>query len=86
MPKIAQPAATWAKNTLVAGDRQFLMTTKEAASALRVSPRTVAYWTEPRPGNASPRLSYVKLGKAKRFIVTDILRFIEERKIPAGGT
>jgi hypothetical protein len=83
MRKVAHNAAITANNASIPEDRR-LVTTKEAAIALRVSLRTLAYWTKPQPGKRRPRLSYVKLGKAKRFVVADILRFIDERKIPGG--
>jgi len=54
-----------------------LLTSQETARVLRISPRTLSYWTAGR----RPLLGYVKLGKAKRFVVGDVLRFIEERKI-----
>ena len=56
-----------------------LLTPREAANWLRVSARTLLYWTA--PGRKKPRLSSVKLGKAKRFVVADILRFIEAQKV-----
>ena len=54
-----------------------LLTSRETAQVLKISPRTLAYWT----AGGRPLLCYVKLGKAKRFVVADVLRFIEERKI-----
>jgi hypothetical protein len=54
-----------------------LLTSHETAKVLRISSRTLSYWT----AGGRPRLCYVKLGKAKRFVVADVLRFIEERKI-----
>ena len=54
-----------------------LLTSRETAHILKISPRTLAYWTAGR----RPRLCYVKLGKAKRFVIADVLRFIEEHKV-----
>jgi hypothetical protein len=54
-----------------------LLTSHETAKVLKISPRTLSYWT----AGGRPRLGYVKLGKAKRFVVADVLRFIEERRI-----
>jgi hypothetical protein len=54
-----------------------LLTSRETADALKISARTLSYWTAGR----RPRLSYVKLGKTKRFVVADVLRFIEEHKV-----
>ena len=56
---------------------QNLVTSKEVAAALKVSPRTLSYWTTGR----RPRMPYVKLGKAKRFVAADVLHFIEEHKV-----
>jgi hypothetical protein len=58
---------------------QNLVTSKEVAAALKVSQRTLSYWTDAKAGRR-PRLAFVKLGRAKRFVVADILRFIEEQK------
>jgi hypothetical protein len=54
-----------------------LLTSRETAKVLKISPRTLSYWT----AGGRPRLCYVKFGKAKRFVVADVLRFIEERRI-----
>ena len=56
-----------------------LLTSRETAEALKVSARTLAYWTTGR----KPRLNFVKLGKAKRFVVADVLQFIEEHTVRA---
>ena len=58
---------------------QALLTSRQAADALKISARTLSYWTAGR----RPRLSYVKLGKAKRFIAADIIRFIEKHRVRA---
>jgi hypothetical protein len=56
-----------------------LLTSNETANILKVSRRTLDYWT----AGKRPRLSYVKLGKAKRFIEADIARLIETHKVKA---
>src|SRR5437773_5155469 len=65
--------------TAMPADRR-LMTSRETAAALKVSPRTLSYWTTGR----RPRLPYVKLGRAKRFIAADVIHFIDEHTIRAG--
>ena len=60
-----------------------LLTAKQAAAALNVSLRTLAYWTARRPRGRKPRLNFVKLGKATRFVVSDVLQFIEKHKVRA---
>jgi len=82
MRKVAHGIATAGNDASISDDLR-LITTRELAAALHVSARSLAYWTKPGPGERRPRLSYVKLGKAKRFVVADVLRFIEERKISA---
>ena len=79
-PRDEDTANVLAKNlaTPMLADRR-LLTSEETAAALRISPRTLSYWTTGR----RPRLPYVKLGKAKRFVAADIIRFIEEHKIRA---
>jgi hypothetical protein len=64
--------------TPMPADRR-LLTSLETAAALKVSPRTLSYWTTGR----RPRLPYVKLGKAKRFVAADIIHFIEKHRIRA---
>lgn len=59
-----------------------LLTPRETAAALKISARTLAYWTANRRGR-KPRISFVKLGKAKRFVVADVLKFINEQKVKA---
>ena len=54
-----------------------LLTSQETAAALKVSARTLSYWTTGR----RPRLPYVKLGRAKRFIAADIIHFIDKHTI-----
>lgn len=61
---------------------QTLLTSREVAAALKVSTRALSYWTASGHGRG-PRLSFVKIGKAKRFIVRDVVRFIEAQKIRA---
>ena len=53
-----------------------LLTPRETAIALKVSERSLAYWTKGR----KPKLPFVKLDKAKRFVVADVLRFIEQQR------
>ena len=60
-----------------------LLTARQTAAALNVSVRTLAYWTARRPRGRRPRLNFVKLGKATRFVVSDVLQFIEEHKVRA---
>ena len=59
---------------------QALLTPKQTAAALSVSVRTLAYWTARRPRRRKPRLGFVKLGKATRFVAADVLQFIEKHK------
>jgi hypothetical protein len=54
-----------------------LLTPDQTAKALKISPRTLAYWTAGR----RPRLPYIKIGKSKRFIAGDVIRFIEGHRI-----
>jgi len=54
-----------------------LLTAKEVTRALKVSPRTLCYWTASRRGRR-PLLPSVKLGKCRRYVVADVLRLIEE--------
>jgi hypothetical protein len=54
-----------------------LLTPRQTAAALKISRRTLLYWT----GGHRPKIPFVKLGKSKRFVVADVLRMIEERKI-----
>lgn len=56
-----------------------LLTKREAAAALKISLRTVDYWT----AGSNPRLPYVKFGNEKRFVRGDIRRFIEAHKVNA---
>jgi Helix-turn-helix domain len=60
-----------------------LLTPRQTAAALKVSRRTLLYWTEQR-GRRGPKIPFMKLGKSKRFVVADVLRMIEERKIRGG--
>jgi len=59
-----------------------LLTPKEVSRALKVSPRTLSYWTVPRRGRR-PVLPSVKIGKLRRYVVADVLRLIEEFKVAA---
>lgn len=56
---------------------QALLTALQTAKALKVSARTLAYWTARCP----PLLNTVKIGKVRRYVVADVLRFIEEHKV-----
>jgi excisionase family DNA binding protein len=53
-----------------------LLTPRQTAAALKISRRTLLYWTHGR----RPKIPFVKLGRSKRFVVADVLRLIEERK------
>jgi len=57
-----------------------LLTPRQTAAALKISRRTLLYWTE-KSRRHGPRIPFVMLGKSKRFVVADVLRVIEERKI-----
>ena len=56
---------------------QTLLTAPEAARIAKISPRLVYKLSESHP----PKLSYVKFGRAKRFILGDVLRFIEKQTV-----
>ena len=56
-----------------------LLTKREAAAELKISLRTVDYWT----AGSNPRLPYVKFGNEKRFIRGDLRRFIAAHKVGA---
>lgn len=56
-----------------------LLTPRQTAAALKISRRTLLYWTQKR-GRSGPKIPFVKLGKAKRFVVADVLRIIQERR------
>jgi hypothetical protein len=58
---------------------QALLTPRQTANALKVSERTLRYWTSTRP----PRLSFVKIGKTRRYVLGDVLAAIENFKIAA---
>lgn len=62
-----------------------LLTARQTAAALNVSVRTLAYWTARRPRGRKPRLDFVKLGKAIRFVAGDVLEFIEKHKVRTSG-
>ena len=53
-----------------------LLTSRQTAAALKISRRTLLYWTQGR----RPKIPFVKLGTSKRFVVADVLRVIEERR------
>jgi hypothetical protein len=52
----------------------------EAAKYLGICERTLDYWTDQKP----PRVGYVKLGHAKRFVLGDLQRFTEEHTVKGG--
>jgi helix-turn-helix protein len=56
---------------------QTLLTAPEAARIAKISPRLVYKYSEGHP----PKLSYVRFGRAKRFILSDLLRFIEKQTV-----
>jgi len=53
-----------------------LLTTEETGALLNISPGTLTIW---RCTNAFP-LAYVKIGRSVRYLETDILRFIRQRR------
>ena len=57
-----------------------LLTPRQTAAALKISRRTLLYWTK-KDRRRGPKIPFVMLGKSKRFVVADVLRLIEERKI-----
>jgi hypothetical protein len=58
-----------------------LLTPRQTAAALKVSRRTLLYWTK-KGRRRGPKIPFVMLGKSKRFVVADVLAVIEERRIP----
>jgi hypothetical protein len=56
-----------------------LLTPRQTAAALKISRRTLLYWTD-KKRKRGPKIPFVMLGKSKRFVVADVLRLIEERK------
>ena len=54
-----------------------LLTKRETADELKVSIRTIDYWTS----GPNPRLPYVKIGNEKRFIRGDLRRVIAAHKV-----
>lgn len=61
-----------------------LLTPRQTAAALKISRRTLLYWTgKSKKGSRRrrPKIPFVMLGGRKRFVVADVLRFLEERKI-----
>ncbi len=54
-----------------------LLTKRETAAELKVSRRTIDYWT----AGPTPRLPYVKFGNEKRFVRGDLRRSIEKHKV-----
>lgn len=59
-----------------------LLTPRHVCAALRICPRTLANWTATRRGRR-PRLSFVKVGKTKRFVAADVVQFVEQLKVRA---
>ncbi|SRR6266446_1619870 len=57
-----------------------LLNSIQVATALGIKKRALAYWTVTSRGKR-PRLSFVKLGKAKRFVCSDVLQFIDRLKV-----
>ncbi|SIO56267.1 hypothetical protein SAMN05443247_08240 [Bradyrhizobium erythrophlei] len=53
-----------------------LLTIKEAATALRVSPQWLQYWLVENPVDAAGVLLYVPVGRRKKFEPKDIDRII----------
>ena len=57
-----------------------LLTPKQVCAALQISPRTLLHWKKNR-SRRTPRIAFVKLGRATRYVVADVLRIIEEGKV-----
>ena len=60
--------------------QRILLTSRQVATALGIKERTLKYWTATKRGRR-PRLNFVKLGKAKRFELLDVLQFIDRLKV-----
>jgi excisionase family DNA binding protein len=54
-----------------------LLSTEEAARALRVSPSTLAIW---RIRGRGCGLKFLKLGRSVRYAASDIEKFLESRR------
>lgn len=61
---------------------QALATPAQVRAALNISERTLFRLTAHR-GRRKPKLTFVKLGKLKRFEVATVLAFIEQQKVRA---
>lgn len=60
--------------------QRVLLNSRQVCAALGIKERTLKYWTATKRGKR-PRLSFVKLGKAKRFEAGTILEFIDRMKV-----
>lgn len=60
---------------LILDSQQQLLTKKDLVSRHKVCERTVNYWMD------RGWLSYIKIGKAVRFVPGDVERFIQSRRI-----
>lgn len=63
----------------VAAEKDPLLTTKEAAKLLDVSPQTLEVWRCTK----RYRLEYTKIGRNVRYAKSAITRFIESRTVAA---
>ena len=62
------------------GDKFKLLDEKQAAEILNIAPQTLALWRmDGRYG-----LRYVKVGRAVRYRLTDLLEWIDTRTVGAG--
>ena len=53
-----------------------LYTIKELADLLRVSPKTIYYWSRRR------EIPYVKVGRHLRFVPHEVIEFFKENSLP----
>jgi arginyl-tRNA synthetase len=60
---------------------QVLLTPRETALALRVSERTLAYWSKGKKAD----LPLVKFKGATRYVLADVLAFIDRHKARGGA-
>jgi len=58
-------------------DLPSLLSTREAARALRISPATLAVW---RVRGRGCGLRFLKLGRSVRYAASDIQKFLESRR------
>ncbi len=65
--------------TAETADARMLLTPRQAAQALAISPRKLWGMT------ASGEIPYLKIGRLTRYSVDDIARWIESRRKPLSG-